>query len=243
MSGRDLPLHARIRRELEAHIQEGRWAPGTRIPTESELGEQYGVSRITVQRALRDLADTGMVVRYRRHGTFVAQTAGEHNLLRATGLLVSGAEMHGDHRVISAQVLLAEQAALVLPDLAGDEAVVQVERHKLSADGGRVAIAELAVLPFRFAPDLLDQPLVTTTTHVYLRNRGVKLGRSRLYVEPHALDDEHAELFGLPVGTPVFRWLRITWSADGDVVEHLRAILPAETSRFYVESTLNGPPF
>ncbi|MEU6262909.1 GntR family transcriptional regulator [Saccharopolyspora shandongensis] len=241
MSGRDLPLHARIRRELEARIQDGRWAPGTRIPTESELGEQYGVSRITVQRALRDLADTGMVVRYRRRGTFVAQTAGEHNLLRATGLLLSGPEMHGDHRVISAQVLLARQAALELPSVAADEAVVQVERHKLSADGTRVVIAEMAVLPFRVAPDLLDQPLVTTTTHVYLRNRGVQLGRSRLYVEPHALDDEHAELFGLPVGTPVFRWLRVTWSADGEVVELLRAILPADSSRFYVETSLNGP--
>jgi DNA-binding GntR family transcriptional regulator len=115
---------------------------------------------------------------------------------------------------------------------------VQVERHKLSMDGTRVVAAELAVLPFRHAPDLLDQDLVHATTHPYLRRRGVVLERSRLYVEPHALDAEHAELFGLPQGTAVFRWLRVTWTVHEQVVEHLRVILPASDSRFYVETSL-----
>ncbi len=232
------PLHAQIRRELESRIRDGQWPPGTRVPTEAELGEQFGVSRITVQRALRDMADVGLVVRYRRRGTFVAQTAGEHNLLRSAGLLLEGPELPGDHRVIDARVLPAAKAALRLPGLADDEAVVQVERHKLSADGGSVAAAELAVLPFRHAPDLLEQDLVHATTHPYLRRRGVVLERSRLYVEPHALDAAHAELFGLPEGTAVFRWLRVTWTVREQVVEHLQAILPAADSRFYVETSL-----
>ncbi|GAA5172917.1 MULTISPECIES: GntR family transcriptional regulator [Amycolatopsis] len=241
MTGRDLPLHARIRRELESRIAQGRWPAGTRVPTEAELGEEFGVSRITVQRALRDLVAAGLLVRYRRRGTFVAQTASERNLLRSAGLLLSGPEMHGDHRVISAKVVSAGSARLRLPDLPDDEAVVQVERHKLSPDSGRAVVAELAVLPFRLAPDLLDQDLVSATTHVYLRNRGVALARSRLYVEPCALDAAHAEVFGLPEGTPVFRWLRVTWAADDTVAEHFQAILPADSSRFYVETSLDLP--
>jgi DNA-binding GntR family transcriptional regulator len=232
------PLHAQIRRELESRIRDGSWPPGTRVPTEAELGEQFGVSRITVQRALRDMADAGLVVRYRRRGTFVAQTAGEHNLLRSAGLLLDGPELPGDHRVVDARVLPAGKAALQLPDVPADEAVVQVERHKLTADGSRVAAAELAVLPFRYAPDLLDQDLVHATTHPYLRRRGVVLERSRLYVEPYALDAAHAELFGLPEGTAVFRWLRVTWTVRDQVVEHLQVILPASDSRFYVETSL-----
>jgi|SRR5882757_25950 len=239
MAERELPLHAKIRAELESHISEGRWPPGTRVPTEAELGQQFGVSRITVQRALRDLADLGLLVRYRRRGTFVARTVSEHNLLRSAGLLVSGPEMPGEHRVLAAKVVPAGSALLRLPDLADEDAVVQLERHKLTPDGAGVVATELAVLPFRFAPDLLDQPLVTATTHAYLRDRGIVLDRARLYVEPHTLDAAHAEIFGLAEGTAVFRWLRITWTASGDVVEHLQAILPARSSHFFVETALS----
>ncbi|MEU6035830.1 GntR family transcriptional regulator [Actinomadura sp. NPDC047616] len=238
MSERDRPLHARIRMEIEARIRDGRLGPGTRVPTEAELGREFGVSRITVQRALRDLAEAGLVVRYRGRGTFVAQTASEENLLRFTGLLTPGPEKHGDHRVVSAEVLPAGRAALRLPGLDDDEAVVQLERHKLGDDGVEVLNTELAVLPFRYAPDLPDRPLESLITHVYLRERGVALRRSRLYVEPHALTEEQAALFGLPAGAPVFRWLRVTWAAGDEPVEVMEAILPATTERFYVETNL-----
>jgi len=113
MAERELPLHAKIRAELESHISEGRWPPGTRVPTEAELGQQFGVSRITVQRALRDLAELGLLVRYRRRGTFVARTVSEHNLLRSAGLLVSGPEMPGEHRVLAAKVVPQQEAWIV----------------------------------------------------------------------------------------------------------------------------------
>ncbi|MFC4006882.1 GntR family transcriptional regulator [Nonomuraea purpurea] len=239
MSERDLLLHVRIRRALEARIRTGQWGPGTRIPTEVDLCEEFGVSRITVQRALRDLADAGLIVRFRKRGSFVAQAVGRHNLLRFTGLLIQGPEAHGDHRVISAQVLPAQAARLRLPGVPGDEAVVQMERHKIGADG-HVMNTELHVLPFRLAPDLLQQPLGPLTTHAYLRDRGVELVRARLYVDPHVLDEVEAELFGLPEGTPVFRWTRETWTRRGEIAELLEEIVPTRSDRFYVETDLSG---
>ncbi|MBT2232621.1 GntR family transcriptional regulator [Nonomuraea sp. NEAU-A123] len=239
MSGRELLLHVRIRKALEDRIRGGQWGPGTRIPTEVELCEEFEVSRITVQRALRDLADAGLIVRFRRRGSFVAQAIGQHNLLRFTGLLIQGPETHGDHQVISAQVLPAQGARLRLPGVPDAEAVIQMERHKLGADG-HVLNTELHVLPFRLAPDLLDQPLEPLTTHAYLRDRGVELVRARMYVEPYVLDDTQAALFGLAPGTPVFRWLRETWTRKGDIAELLEMIVPAGAERFYVETDLSG---
>ncbi|WP_165969773.1 GntR family transcriptional regulator [Nonomuraea terrae] len=241
MSEDGLPLHVRTRRALEARIRGGQWGPGTRIPTEAELCQEFGVSRITVQRALRDLADAGLIVRFRKRGSFVAQAVGRHNLLRFTGLLIQGPETHGDHRVVSAQVLPAHKARLRLPGVPGEEAVVQMERHKLGPDGA-VLNTELHVLPFRLAPDLLEQPLGPLTTHAYLRDRGVELVRARLYVEPYALGEAEAELFGLPAGTPVFRWLRETWTRRGEIAELLEEVVPPRSERFYVETDLGGPP-
>lgn len=239
MSERDLLLHVRIRKALEARIRDGQWGPGTRIPTEVELCEEFGVSRITVQRALRDLADAGLIVRFRKRGSFVAQAVGRHNLLRYTGLLIQGPEIPGDHRVVSAQVLPAQAARLRLPGVPADEAVVQMERHKLRSDGTAANI-ELHVLPFRLAPDLLDQPLEPLTTHAYLRDRGVELVRARLYVEPHALTGPQAELFALPAGAPVFRWTRETWTRRGEIAELVEIVIPAGSERFYVETDLSG---
>lgn len=58
-----------LKRELAA----GRWAPGSLMPSESELVAQFGVSRMTVNRALRELQSEGLVERIQGAGTFAAQ--------------------------------------------------------------------------------------------------------------------------------------------------------------------------
>ena len=67
------PLHRRIYAELEGRILSGELAPGDRIPFEHELTARYGCSRMTVSKAISELAGRGLVTRRRRAGTFVAQ--------------------------------------------------------------------------------------------------------------------------------------------------------------------------
>lgn len=62
-----------IRREIEDKIVSGDWPPGFRIPFEHELMTQYGCSRMTVNKVLSALAESGLVVRRRKAGTFVAR--------------------------------------------------------------------------------------------------------------------------------------------------------------------------
>lgn len=61
-----------IRAELLRRIHDRVWQPGAQIPHEADLAEEFGCARTTVNRALRDLADSGLVVRKRRAGTRVA---------------------------------------------------------------------------------------------------------------------------------------------------------------------------
>ncbi|MBO0344022.1 GntR family transcriptional regulator [Roseibium sp. CAU 1637] len=62
----------RIREELLRRINERVWQPGETIPGEAELAEEFGCARTTVNRALRDLAEAGLVTRRRKAGTRVA---------------------------------------------------------------------------------------------------------------------------------------------------------------------------
>lgn len=64
-------LYRQIRRDIEARILSGAWPPGYRIPFEHELVEQYGCSRMTVSKALSELAQADLIERHRRTGSFV----------------------------------------------------------------------------------------------------------------------------------------------------------------------------
>ncbi|WP_434055695.1 MAG: UTRA domain-containing protein [Roseibium sp.] len=61
-----------IREVLLRRIHDRIWQPGEQIPHEADLAEEFGCARTTVNRALRDLAESGLVVRKRRAGTRVA---------------------------------------------------------------------------------------------------------------------------------------------------------------------------
>ena len=56
------PLFAQVEKSLSAAITAGRFLPGERIPTEPELADMYGVSRITIRRAIDELCKHGMLV-------------------------------------------------------------------------------------------------------------------------------------------------------------------------------------
>lgn len=66
-------VYEQIKRALTEPIRGGDWKSGDRIPGEEELAEHFQTARMTVNRALRELADEGLVVRKRRAGSFVAQ--------------------------------------------------------------------------------------------------------------------------------------------------------------------------
>ena len=104
-----------VKADLLARIRAGEWAPGARIPDEIDLAGAFGCARATVNRALRELAEDGVVERRRKAGTFVAEN-------RARPARV---EIPLIDREIAAQGraygyrLLARQEAVPPPEIAG----------------------------------------------------------------------------------------------------------------------------
>ncbi len=89
-------LHHRILADIEDRILRGDWPPGHRIPFEHELTEQYRCSRMTVNKALTQLAHAGLIERRRKAGSFVVQP-------------------HSQSAVLEIQDIKAEVRALGLP--------------------------------------------------------------------------------------------------------------------------------
>lgn len=80
--------HERVFRELEREILAGEWSAGSRLPSEAELVERFGVSRITVGRAMRDLQRAGLVERRAGSGTYVRPAAPPTSGGHSFGLLI-----------------------------------------------------------------------------------------------------------------------------------------------------------
>lgn len=84
------PKHRGISRELAAEIANGKYGPGDRLPSETQLVQRFRVSRPTVARALRDLQDEGLVERRAGSGTYLKPKSSASAPNRQLGLLVTG---------------------------------------------------------------------------------------------------------------------------------------------------------
>lgn len=73
MATTPLPAYGQVKAFIKTRISAGTWRPGDPVPSEAALMEQFGVSRMTVNRALRELMGEGMVTRIQGSGTFVAE--------------------------------------------------------------------------------------------------------------------------------------------------------------------------
>ena len=73
MGKSDLPAYEQVKAWIRQHIGSGQWKPGDPVPSEAALMQRFGISRMTVNRALRELAAEGLVTRVQGSGTRVAQ--------------------------------------------------------------------------------------------------------------------------------------------------------------------------
>lgn len=125
-----IPLHQQLSDSLRRDIQTGKYAPGQKIPTELELSEIYQVSRVTVRSALDSLVKSGLLVRQRGKGTFVAQSRMSRSITHDTSFsemcLQSG--MTPGARTIKSVIEPANDDDLRELELTAPASVVVIER-------------------------------------------------------------------------------------------------------------------
>jgi DNA-binding GntR family transcriptional regulator len=229
-----VPLYVQIRREIEAKIRAGELPPGARLPTEMKLSNEYGVSRATAQRVLNDLAEAGLAIRRRRHGTFVADVRRQINLLGFVTPEAAAKGTPGRHEVVSARVVRAADAVVALPGAAPDTAVVELVRRKLDVREEPQSVERHVVL-FAVAPDLLNENVEALVTLPYLRRKGVPIDSIRLYLDPVILDEHDATLLHSETGTPALMRRRELRADDGRTVEVVTTLVRPGTAEFFLE--------
>src|ERR1700681_3065055 len=107
-----LPRYYQLKEIMREKIRLGEWKPGDLIPSERELGEQYGISRMTARQAITELVNEGLFYREQGKGTFVSRHKITQQLIHLTGFTedISARGQHPSTKVISATMHLADEA-------------------------------------------------------------------------------------------------------------------------------------
>ncbi len=103
------PLYARVKDHILEHIRSGAWEPGKRVPSENELVESFGISRMTANRALRELTSEGFLSRVPGVGTFVREAPARSSLMELRNIAEEIAQR--GHRYSSRVVSMGELTA------------------------------------------------------------------------------------------------------------------------------------
>lgn len=233
------PLYRQVEEALREQILHGGWAPGTKIPPENELCDLYGVSRITVRHALRNLVSEGLLERGQGRGTFVrdpAMVAGARGLTSFSAEVVDlglqpGARMLGSERT-PAPDLVAEAL-----DLEPGTPVVWVRR--LRTGDGRPMGVQTSWLCADIVPGLEAEDLTDRSLYALLRERyGLAPLEATETFRVRALDREHAELLDVPAGSCAFEVERITHGPQGPY-EYVTSVMRGD--RYLVRLALRNP--
>ncbi|QEZ45798.1 histidine utilization repressor [Cupriavidus oxalaticus] len=223
------PLYARVKQHISSRIADGSWPPHHRVPSEAELVEALGVSRMTVHRALRELTAEGMLVRLQGVGTFVAEPKLRTALYAVNNIADDiAARGHRHHaRVVSVQEERAGAAQAAALDVPLEQRVFHSVIVHYEDD---VAIQlEDRYVNAAVAPDYLEQDFTRETPYQYL-TRVAPLTEGEHVVEAVLAHAEECGLLDIDTGEPCLLIRRRTWSA-GRVVTSVRLVHPGSLHR------------
>ena len=232
------PLYVSVKQLILEKIHSGVWPPKQRVPSENELVAELGVSKMTANRALRELANEGELVRIQGVGSFVADRKGYSALFEVRNIAEEIAERGQVHKAVVV-VLAAEQASPEVADSLDLEIGSQVY-HSLIIhyeNDVPVQLEDRFVNPAA-APDYLAQDFAAQTPNAYL-TEAAPLSGSEHIVEAVMPQAWECKLLMMLRTEPCLAIRRRTWSGTC-IVSTARLLYPGNRYRLQTRSDKAG---
>lgn len=224
--------YKRISDDFRCAIESGELAVGSKLPTTTELCDRYGVSRITVKRAMDELTHAGLIMRRRGAGTFVSdtpatpETAGvswdieDRSLGYAAECAARGKVAHA--RVLVFQTVYPTHEAREALALQESEVCHRIERTLFADDTPEAVVCSF--IPWRIAPDLTREDAARSLFAYATDELHLAIARSLRKISATPAAAEAARELGIAVGAPVLRIVQTSFIDDGRAFEYSEAI-------------------
>jgi GntR family transcriptional regulator len=232
------PAYVQVADFYRSKIHDGSFAEGARLPSLTEVGREFGISRATAVRAITQLQVEGLTYSNPR-GTWVAgaehkAVAPQTRVYRAHGPTGSTAGARESHYVTAAEVIEPPRYVSELLDLDQPGARV-VRREWITSEDGTPRALSVTWYPAQFA-DEVPRLLSVHRDEVgemlaALEARFGAVERGRTFAHARTADAREAGALGVPIGTAIMAVTWLLWSgARRDLVEYGESVLPPRST-------------
>jgi GntR family transcriptional regulator, histidine utilization repressor len=222
-------LHARIIRDIRQKIVDGHWAPGYQLAVETDLANSYGVSRMTMNKALTQLSSEGYLVRRKRSGTFVAQPRAQTAIMAINDISEEVAALGLEYgwQLKRRELRKLDDADCRLLDVPG----AGVEGEVLYLHGIHLAneepfCLETRIIDVKVVPDALSQDFASIVPGQWLLHT-IPWSTASHKIRAVNIIGQDAKALELPVGAACLEILRKT-EIHHHWVTRVRLVYPGE---------------
>ncbi len=234
VKGGPVPRYYQLKEFIRERIRGGEWAPGMPIPSERELCERHGISRMTARQAITELVNEGLLYREQGKGTFVGQPKIPQQLMSLTGFTedMQAREQRPGARVLEAEMWDADEVTAERLRIRAGQPVYRLRRLRL-ANGEPLAI-ETACVSFIGCERLLGydfehDSLYRVMTDIF----DMPPMMAEQEIEASLASAEDARLLDIVAGSPVLRTRRVTTTRRGQPIEYAQSVYRGDKYRFY----------
>lgn len=214
------PLYLQIKRALKKQIVSGDYAPYERLPSESVLMTTFGVSRITVRQALKDLSTEGFVFTSQGKGTFASKPKASQDVQQLQGFdeAMSPKGYRTSARLVSIRERVASREVQRSLKLGDKDKVIEVVRIRYL---NKEAVSlDRSFFPVEIGQGLFDEDLTRDIFPILEKQLNLSLGEAEISLEARPADEEVAQQLGLEPGSPLMWVERLTRDQNGRPIDY-----------------------
>lgn len=225
------PLYVQLKDHILQRIRSQEWAPGSRVLSENEMVEQFSVSRMTANRALKELTQEGFLARVPGVGTFVKEPPQRASLIEIRNIAEEIAARGHVHSSIIKHEGMIEASPAIAEEFETSVGAnlyhVTLVHHE---NGVPVQLEDRYVNP-RAVPQFMAQDFAGITPTAYLV-ANVPVDELEHTVEAMMPSPDEQAVLDMPAGEPCLTLHRRSWSRDR-VVTVVRFTYPASRHALY----------
>jgi GntR family transcriptional regulator len=232
-------LYQQVQAAITDMIEAQRLRPGHALPSEKELESIYGVSRITVRRALQELERSGKVVRSKGRSARVAEPIQAHARTRLDDDLVTMLDLVRDTvpEILRFEWILPDEETCELLELKSREPLLSVNRLRRSH--GRPTLHTAALVPAEIGVRLERDKLAETTMTEQLSQLGILPAQVDQFMSAVPCSEEIAPFLEIAPGSPVFHLHRIVRDQSGKIIQSLVISFRGDSFTYHLAARLS----
>lgn len=232
-----MPKFEEIKQYILAQIESGEWAEDSRVPSENQLAELFGCSRMTARRGLTELTESGVLERSQGLGTFVAGLKSQSSMMAIRNIADEIKDRGHGYSVQQVSLSQASATGAIAIALGLEEGSAVYQSVLVHCEQGTPLQLEERFVNPKLVPEYLTQDFIKQTPHEYL-SMVAPLTEAKHTIEAKMADDAQLALLNIEASEPCLQITRRTWSRQG-VVSFARLVHPGSRFRLGGHLTFN----